>query len=328
MLSQAELASLKIRDFIFHVVHHGEEKPILFDETRLGNYEGFFLDRVRDTLRGNRFEFVDGSRTCELLRKIVRTPKEFVAVSKELAIDFHSRQDKRIKPGVLILMRLGVGDRTLFLLIKYDHERVLTYRVQSRRALLRDVQNSFTESPSALHKSALIELVRTGGELVIIDRTVRKDITDFFRGFLNVQRKYENKQMTVEIGKAVYETIKAHQDTLPQNLVQNWRPNLSELARRAPEFETDQFLDRFFGAHASEEVSATFRQEMKKRDLEGEVFDLDPAAVQSIGPARYRTVEGVGLQVSPEARDYVKITKGEDGFTMITIRSRSLIEQP
>src|SRR6202035_3711770 len=107
-------------------------------------------------------------------------------------------------------------------LIKYDHERVLTYRVQTRRALLSAVQNSFTESPNALHKSALIELARTGGELTVIDRTVRKDITDFFRGFLNVRRKYENKQMTAEVGKAVYETIKAHQDTLPANLIQNW----------------------------------------------------------------------------------------------------------
>jgi Resolvase, N terminal domain/37-kD nucleoid-associated bacterial protein len=158
--------------------------------------------------------------------------------------------------------------------------------------------------------------------------TVRKDITDFFRGFLDVQRKYENKQMTAEIGRAVYETVKAHQGTLPQALVQNWRPNLSELARRAPEFETDQFLDRFFGAHASEEVRATFHQELKKRDLEGEVFELDPTAMHSTGPARYRTVEGVGFQVSPEARDYVKITKGADGFTTITIRTSSLIEQP
>jgi hypothetical protein len=87
----------------------------------------------------------------------MRAPKEFVAVSKELAIDFHSRQDNRIKPGVLMLMRISAGNKMLFLLIKYDHERVLTYAVQSRRALLRDVQNSFTQSPGALHKSALIQ---------------------------------------------------------------------------------------------------------------------------------------------------------------------------
>jgi hypothetical protein len=250
-----------------------------------------------------------------------------VAVSKELAIDFHSRQDNRIKPGVLMLMRINAGNKTLFLLIKYDHERVLTYAVQSRRALLQDVQNSFTQSPGALHKSALIRLTRTGGELVIIDRTVRKDITDFFRGFLNVRRKYENKQMTAEIEKAVYETVKAHRDALPPNLIQNWRPNLTELSRRTPEFETDQFLDRFFGAHASEELKATFREQVKKRDLEGEVFDLDPTVMLSGGPIRYRTVEGIGLQISPEARDYFSITKGDGAFTIITIRTKGLIEQ-
>jgi hypothetical protein len=163
--------------------------------------------------------------------------------------------------------------------------------------------------------------------LVIIDRTVRKDITDFFRGFLNVRRKYENKQMTAEIEKAVYETIKAHQDALPANLIQNWRPNLTDLSRRTPEFETDQFLDRFFGAHASEELKATFREQVKKRDLEGEVFDLDPAVMLDAGPTRYRTIEGIGLQISPEARDYVSFAKEEGGFTIITIRTKSLIEQ-
>jgi hypothetical protein len=73
MLSQAELAGLKIRNFIFHVVHHGEDTPILFEDAPLGNFEQFFLDRVRDTLRGNRFVFVDASRTCELLSVCPRT---------------------------------------------------------------------------------------------------------------------------------------------------------------------------------------------------------------------------------------------------------------
>jgi hypothetical protein len=64
MLSHAELASLKIKDFIFHVVHHGEVKPILFDETPLGAYEAFFLDRVRDTMRGIHYEILVEGRTA------------------------------------------------------------------------------------------------------------------------------------------------------------------------------------------------------------------------------------------------------------------------
>jgi hypothetical protein len=328
MLSEADFSGLKIKDFIFHVVHHGEDSPILFDETPLGNFEEFFLDRVRDTLRGNRFVFLDGSRTCDLLRKIARTPRQFVSVSKDLAIDFHSRRDNRIKPGVLILMRLTTGQKSLFLVIKYDHERVLTYQVQSRRALLRDVRNSFTQSPAALHKSALIQLAPSGGELAIIDRTVRKDITDFFRGFLNVRRKYATTQMTAEVGKAMYETIKAHREELPQNLIQSWRQSLNDLARRKPEFETDEFFNRFFGAHGSAEVKATFLDQMRKRDLEGEVFDLDPEGLKSTGPIRYRTIEGVSLQISQAARDYVTVTTGDDEMTIITVRTKALIEQP
>ena len=60
MISEKEFGSLGIKEFIFHVVHHGPDQPILFDETPLDDFEGFFLERVRDTLRGNRFVFVDG----------------------------------------------------------------------------------------------------------------------------------------------------------------------------------------------------------------------------------------------------------------------------
>ena len=31
-----------ISDFIFHVVHHGEENPILMDETSIKGFEFFF----------------------------------------------------------------------------------------------------------------------------------------------------------------------------------------------------------------------------------------------------------------------------------------------
>lgn len=173
VLTPEEKAALKIDNFIFHVVHHGDKAPILLDQTPVAGFETFFLERVRETLQGNRFIFKPGSQTQADLAKAAADPNVFVPMSKELATRFHALQDRRIKRGVLIVMALSTGARKLFSLIKYDHERVLTFELASSRAVLHDVLNSFTESPAALQKSALIELDGAAGSLATIDRANR-----------------------------------------------------------------------------------------------------------------------------------------------------------
>jgi hypothetical protein len=88
--SEDELGLLGIDKFIFHVVHHGGDQPILFGETPIGGFEPFFLARVRDTLRGNRFVFLDGSVTRAALKQVADDPDRFVEVSKTLALAFGS----------------------------------------------------------------------------------------------------------------------------------------------------------------------------------------------------------------------------------------------
>ena len=101
LLSDEEISLLAIDKFIFHVVHHGGDQPVLFGETPIGDFEPFFLARVRETLRGNRFVFLDGSVTRAALKQVVDDPNRFVEVSKTLALAFHHNvgSDRRIKPG-------------------------------------------------------------------------------------------------------------------------------------------------------------------------------------------------------------------------------------
>jgi hypothetical protein len=232
-LTAEEIAVLRIDNFIFHVVHHGPEEPILLDETPIGAFERFFLDRVKETLQGNRFEFLDGSATLVALQEATTTPGRFVDLSKALARNFHSRHDKRIKAGVLIVMRLSAGGRRFYSLIKYDHEETLAYDVvNDTRGILKEIANSFTKSAEALHKSALIELNGTGGELVVIDRTVRHDITAFFRGFLDCRRKFTPTEMTKRVETIVVTTVKAHQSDLPGEITQAVRERFYDSVQR------------------------------------------------------------------------------------------------
>jgi hypothetical protein len=326
-LSAEEVAALRVDNFIFHVVHHGEEEPILLDETPIGRFERFFLDRVKETLRGNRFEFLPGSATFAALQEVNLNIGRFVDRSKALAQDFHSRQDKRIKPGVLIVMKLGAGARQLFSLIKYDHEDALTYDlVDDTHAVLKEIANSFTKSADALHKSAIIELNDTGGELVVIDRTVRHDITTFFKGFLNCKRKFTFSEMTKQLETIVLGTVKVHQSELPGEITQAVRERFYDAVQRRDTFDAQQFFTEYFGAHGSDGIRKTFERLIENNGIAGESFTFDRSVVRRPGPKKYKTAEGVKIEIPEQALGTVEKNTAE-GFTTVTIKTRKLTEQ-
>ncbi len=325
MIGPEELQSLKITKFIFHVVHQGEEHPVLLDEVLIDGFEDFVLARALDTLKGNQFVFNDGSTTCEHLKGIAKDPSTFVAASKKMAIDFHSRNDKRIKPGVFILMCLAGQNKSLFLIIKYDHERVVRYLIEDKKALLEEIKSGFTQSAEALQKSALVDF-EGDGRVIVVDRTVRNDITEFFRGFLNVQRRYASTELNENLKRAVASTIRSHQDDLPLSIRSKWRESLNNIAEKKGDFEVEPFLTSMFGPHATDEVRKTFRGELKKNDIEGEVFSLDPDVLSDTGPVRLRTSEGVIVQMPEHARKTVTWADDANGFTIISIKTIKLIE--
>lgn len=327
-LSDHEHASLHIEKFIFHVVHHGEEEPILLDEVPLGKFEGFFLDRIKDTLKGNRFHFLDDTATFKALQRTSANPEEFVSCSKELALDFHSRQDKRIKPGVLIVMMLRAGEQRLFSLIKYDHEEVLTYRLEgSAKAILTEIRNSFTKSKDSLHKSALIRLNDDGGDVIVIDRTIRHDITEFFRGFLNVRRQYTPQEMTEIAHQAAIDTMKAHRAELPHDVTSKIRSLSYQAIQNNDTYEEKSFFDKVFGPHGTEEMRTTFSKIVKRKNLDGESFKFDKTAIKPPSQRKFRTNEGVRFQYGEDAEDTVKISENKDiGKTVITITTQQLFE--
>jgi len=88
-ITEDQNREMQIERFIFHVVHHGEEEPILLDETPIRNFHNFFLGRVREVLKGNRFLFIPESSTESEIRSVDGDLKNFVEVSKNLARDFH-----------------------------------------------------------------------------------------------------------------------------------------------------------------------------------------------------------------------------------------------
>jgi hypothetical protein len=325
--TDAEIENLSIENFIFHVVHHNADEPILLNEAPLNGFEGFFLQRALETLKGNQFIFADGSNTRTLLSQALKDQSAFVPNSKLLAQTFHAARDGRIKPGALILMILQTGNRKVFCIIKYDHELAITYDINDDYvAFLKSIANSFTKSPDALQKSALIELGENDDNIVVVDKFSRKQITDFFRGFLVCKRRYTNYDLTKTIEDVVVEVVKRHKDELPAEITQNSRYRYHQSVLKRDVFESDEFFAEFFGAHGNEKVRKTFNSILKTRDLDGEVFEFDKTAVKSTKPQKYKTAEGVKIEIPEQATDTFHAQNTPEGTT-ITIKTSKLIIQ-
>lgn len=323
-ISEEEIGNLSIDKFIFHVVHHRSDEPILLDATPIGDFELFFLDRARETLRGNRFVFADGSTTKTLLKQVLADENQFVPVSKTLAQSFHAGRDNRIKPGVMILMTLITGQRKLISVLKYDHEEAVTYDItDDAKAILKAIANSFTKSANAMQKSALIEIIGEDDSIVVVDKTVRHEITEFFRGFLACKRRFDERQMTLVIEDVVVEVVKRHQDDLPNDITQNVRDRYYDAVQKRDNFDATEFFAEFFGTHGSTDVRASFNKILAKRSMEGEVFRFDKGAVKKRRPQKYKTAEGVKIDVPEQASDTVKTTTTDEN-TVVTITTKRL----
>ena len=325
-LSLDDRAALEVEDFIFHVVHHGKDDPILLDSTPIGQFEEFFVGRIADTLRGNRYVFDEGSATLASLLKMRDSVGAFVEASKDLARAFH-KNDGRFLRGILIVTTLRSGTRRFVSLIKYDHEPMVAFDVVDRTAALRAVVTGLTESPKAIQKSALVELVGDGGTLVVLDRGKRTGITDFFRDFLGVDRVHDETEMTDLIARALLRTVKENAAALPTEITANVKRRLVEVAERRGDFEADDFFVDFFGAHGSDAVRESYAQALEAVGLTGEAFTFDRAALPREVTSRYRTQEGVNIVVPPGAQGTVDIVDDPEGGRVITIRTAHVFEK-
>lgn len=324
VLTAQEREMLRVESFIFHAVHHGRPAPTLFNEVPIGDFEQFFVGRVIDTLKGNRFTFNDRSTTLQALRDIDADPAMFVAVSKELATAFHD-DDGRFKQGILIVLSLVTNGRRLYSLIKYDYgDRVLGVVEQDAVALLTAVAKPLTENKKSLQKSALIELSEAGGDLVVIDHSERSGITNFFRDFLEVTRSHSDAEMTTALTKSLLRTIQAHAAELPDEIATGWRQKLDGIVRRRQNFDEDQLFADLFGAHGSEGIKDTYDMQMVTAGLDGQSFRFNRDALPIVGPQKFRTTEGIEITV-PEAAagTFEKVKEGNT--YVITIRTNSVV---
>lgn len=318
-------SDIQIDDFIFHVVHHGADEPVLMDKTPITGFEIFFKERIAEVLEGNRFTFTDSSLLLDEILKLDKDISTFVEVSKRLAVVFHQHQDKRIKPGVMILINCLANKVRKYILIKYDNEEVITYKTKGTEATLEEVSNTFTKNKSALQKSAVIDLSDNVLSAVVIDKSERHNVTDFFKGFLGIKRQYSNSELTKKLNECFLETVKEHRGSLPPEFTSNANKRFYDIVQKMNNFNENETLRILFEQYYSIEIERTFKRKLKKRDMLGEEFLFDKS-IKKPSKRKLKTAEGISIQYDYSAEDTIKIEDIENG-TKITIETSKLFDE-
>jgi len=316
-------ANIKIKDFIFHVVHNGQKEPFLLDETPITGYEDFFIARIEEIMDGNSFGFEKDSQFLKDIKEIDERPKKFVEISKELAKRFHN-QDGRIKAGVMILMKIEIADKTKYVLMKYDHYAVITYKTQSHKALLNMVTNTFSENKDALQKSVIVDLKARKSVAVVVDKSDRQNVTDFFKDFLHITREYDQPTMTTKVRDAFRQTVKAFRNDLPEEVTNQVSRRFAATAKNNPAFDPATFIRSAIGPDLTPEMEKRFLKELRDQDMAGQSFTFQ----ENIPPAmftRFRSAEGVSVRIPNDALNTVKIVREGNRMTL-TIESARIDE--
>lgn len=329
-LSDLQLASLRITRFIFHVVHHGEPEPVFFNELDIGEFEPFFLDRVRSILNGTAYEFNPQAGVCTALQEISKDKALFVEHSRQLAVNFHSHglEDKRIKKGVMILMEVKTLQKDMFAIIKYEHDQVLRYRNDGAGVVLENVADTFTRSPDSMQKAALIDMTEEEPVVMVLDRNVRSGISGFFQGFLNVRRRKSEQEKSKILWDVVKNTTSKHLDDLPRDFSKDVQIRAEEFFENNDQFNPDRYFDTVFGPDAGDSVRNTYKHYLQKEDLENEQFYLDKEAASVPRKNKIKTAEGITIYYDQNSASSIQISYGQDGEKdIIVIESKRVREE-
>ena len=328
-LTDDQLSGLQIERMIFHVIGPDEAKFILLEEIEPGPHTDFFLDRVRSTHTGILFNFIPASALLNSLQAVQADLNAFAEQSKNLARLFQIGHDKSTSPGVFMLFVLRLGEERLFALLKYDHETVLSYTIESteqgQKASIAAMQDTFVKAPEALQKSAIVRLTAAGGELCVRDRSAPSKVTQYFQQFLGATRRFEAPQLTAKLVVIAKKVAKQNEAILSPDVLKNLNQRIYEAIQSSEGYGPDShdiFMASVYGALSEDsKVRTDFDRELKRERIDGESFEFDKASVSRPSKKQIVTQEGIQIIWDREYDANIQREQIAGGRTRITIES-------
>lgn len=328
-LSDEQLEHLRIERMIFHVVGPEDGQLVLLEEMDPGEHEEFFLGRIKAANTGILFDFLERSPVLASLRAIDATPDSFVAETKELAALFKTGHGQSTSPGAFFVFALAAGQDRFYALIKYDHEKVLSYTVRAtdhgNQALIAALTETFVQSPQALQKSAILQLTTTGGELSVKDRSAPTKISQYFRQFLGAKRRFTTTDLTEKLCTIARDVGKKNNDVIPPGILRTLNQRVYDAVQTLTGFDPENnepFLAAVFGPLPEDsKVRKEFEKALRRERIDSESFDFDRTAIRRPAKKHIVTNEGIEVIWDRQYDDCVRQTDLPNGHTQITIET-------
>lgn len=307
-LTDEEIDSLAINKMIFHVVGKGLVTPIYLKEITPPVYPDFFLERIKSSLKGNLFEFLELSNVERILRIISvnadLNPNCFTDESKQLATDFHSHHTGNASKGVFLFFELTTILGKLYALIKYENEDVVRYVLEDDINIahvpkLERFSESFVKKADAIQKVALVRLgEELGGQITVLDRSNRSHISEYFEKFLLVKRVNTETDLTKKLITVLKKVFKDNAEILPDVIKREGINRIySHLKSGEFEFDTSEpnsSLSVIFGNLPEDSpILSSFNKEAKNLGILGESFIIRPENITSPKRRKIVTEENV-----------------------------------
>lgn len=331
---------------IFHVVGLSKDSPPVYLEEITPIVHGqFFVDRIKETIAGNKVRFQESSPTKASLQNILRSASSGDAAavlsteSRYMAERFNGviNGSGSATPGVFLIIELSCDNRRFYTLIKYDHEDVITYDLMDREGrnyvTLKEITTTFVKKKKAMQKSAFLVL-EDDSECYVIDRSEPKGITDYFKNFLGVDRCFNAAQLTDKFRLAVEETVKKGVESglIDKSVKRNYKTNLYALAQSGADFNPEspaETLSAIIGPDANKsEVVELFKRQLRSHKIDGERFGFESDIIQKPTKLRTRTADGVVIEYNDDHEHTGLVQKGtyEGKPSIIIDISRGLVE--
>ncbi len=340
VLTAEERNQIRIDKLIFHIILKDELQPRYLNEVAMTDEQrDFFRDRLEDAAAGRQFVFLDDSSTKTKAEELINCDNDrFVQLSKELAADFKRQHGANANDGVFIVSVASIGARKLIFLIKFDHKKIYQYQVQDGgRALLTEVQDTFSEDKSSIQKVALIDVSDAVlWDVLVTDLTARPDkdyITDYFKSFLGVRPRVTDTDLTKQAMNIAFKWALANQDDLPETQeTSDYKSRAKDYLLGNNTFDSDAFINSVIidsDNERRERHRTSFRQMMEDDGLYGQQFTLVHSALNRKSTKNIRiTREGVRIEWEGSAADvnYSVGERDENGQRTITIKTGGITQ--
>lgn len=354
ILSEHAADSLTLDRMIFHVVDPKSGDPVYLAEVSAPECHAFFVERVKETLKGAAYTFLPGAgMPALLLRAIPREGRdEFVKVSRDLAQRFKEKvkQDKRMAAGVLMLLVLSTAEKDgVVAVIKYEHQDVVayTYKKDEHGDPIKDSEGNpvpdletlvqtFTQDRKSMQKSAVVrfsvdDVTTADPMVVVVDHSSGRyrDATQHFANFLDIRRALEPDELRQRLEDATVEAIRAHKSEVPNEVARSPKRFVRSAMARLEGFDfqkPEEFLGAVLqGMKPDAPILRTFQAKLAVRKIGTEAFQF----VGNVPVPEFRklvTREGVTVFYSKDHEDgnKIRINDNPAGGVIITIQSTGL----